>query len=200
MTNPERTYSRSQLEQLLPDYLFGRLSPEEAAAVEEALHAYPDLVAEAEQLRAVFSRLDAMPYMQELERRSSVLSVLVLNRWREHSSGSLRSRYPRPVLMLLPLLGMALVVWWFLARTPSSPAPEADFPASPPVLTVEPVVLPYSEGLMTFTYWTSGMPPSVAASLPSAVPASLADEDLQGLLEEVAAEGVQSGNVPGTAP
>ncbi len=156
METPRPTYDRRRLEELLPDYAFGRLSSEEAREVERALSAYPELAAEVEELRAVFGRLDTMEYLQELERRSSLLSVLVLNRWKAHEAAQQRLGWWKPIArVLLPALALALfAVWW---KTTVAPTPEP--PTAP--LSMQSDELSYTEGLVSFAYWTSGLPPIV---------------------------------------
>lgn len=171
MEKQHRTYDRHRLEELLPDYAFGRLSPEEAQAVEHELRSYPELVREVEELRAVFQRLEAMEYLRELERRSSILSVLVLDRWK--ARGRQRPAWWKPVLtVLLPTLMLALfALWW---SSPSSP-PEPSVPQLS--TTAETELPPYAEGLLSFAYWTSGLPPvSTVAVSPLALTSSPTEE------------------------
>jgi hypothetical protein len=171
----QRTDDRRRLEQMLPDYAFGRLSPEEAREVERQLGSYPELLREVEELRAVFERLESMEYLRGLERRSSILSVLVLNRWKAREAERQHRAWWKPVvLFLLPSLALALfALWW--TSPPSAPSHESVPQLSTAVEDSEP--LPYAEGLLSFTYWTSGLPPTpnLAAS-PLALTASAVEE------------------------
>ncbi|GBD07536.1 hypothetical protein HRbin21_01366 [bacterium HR21] len=171
----QRTYDRRRLEQMVPDYAFGRLSPEEAREVERQLHRYPELLREVEELRAVFERLESMEYLRELEHRSSILSVLVLNRWKAREVERQHRAWWKPVvLFLLPTLALALFAFWWTSPS-SAPVYEPVPQLSTAVEDSEP--LPYAEGLLSFTYWTSGLPPSpnLAAS-PLTLTASAMEE------------------------
>ncbi len=176
---------REQIEQLLPDYCFGHLTPEEAAAVEQALRHYPDLYAEAEQLRAVFNRLEAMDYLREVERRSSTLSCLVLQRWEERKR-SLHRRLWRPVLtILLPALGLAFIaLWWSWQHPFASPSPDQ----LPPLTAESTEPFPYADGLVTFAYWSSGLPPLEQFTPVAATLTAHDVEELTALLSSITAE------------
>jgi len=143
---------------LLPDYAFGRLSAEEAAAVEKALREHPDLCAEVEMLRAVFHRLEAIGYLREQEHHCSMLSVQVLNRWRERQASSSQQRWKPVLTVLLPALGLAFfALWWHSTqrgKAPSSPEPNLEW-----VATDQAEPFPYTDGILTFAYWSSGIPP-----------------------------------------
>ncbi|MCS7177077.1 MAG: hypothetical protein NZ960_05600 [Candidatus Kapabacteria bacterium] len=175
----QTTYSRRDLELLLPDYAFGRLSAEEAHRVAEVLQAHPDLAAEAEMLRAIFQRLETTGYMRELERHSSTLSVQVLNRWKSQRQ---QPSWQRLAWLLLPTLGLLLLLlWWSPPRVPSS-----DTPATGHVHLVTPPQesgIPYADGLVTFTYWSSGVPPVVPVLPSQPIPQHELEELLNSLPE-----------------
>lgn len=174
--------TRKQLEQLLPDYCFGRLSLEETEAVEQALLHYPDLQAEAELLRAVFSRLESMDYMRQLEHRSSILSCLVLKRW-EEQQGRTHQRLWRPALtVLLPAMGLAVATLWWTSYRSVPPSPQ------PPLVTEAAEPFPYADGLVTFAYWSSGLPP-LEQFTPAAVAITAQEaEELTTILSGITAE------------
>lgn len=51
-------YNRNEMEERLPDYIFGRLPKDEVEIFEFSLMKYPDLVQEIEDVRKVFSKLE----------------------------------------------------------------------------------------------------------------------------------------------
>jgi len=180
---------RRQLEQLLPDYAFGRLPAEEAQRVEAALQRYPDLAAEVEALRAVFQRLESMPLMQELERRSSILSVLVLNRWKEREAARQHMARLKPLLaLLLPVAALLLLTLW---RSPqqlpsehASPEPSALVAAPQPELPPE----GYLETPVVLTYALSGIPPAAYPTVSEQMPL-LSEEEVYEILTSISASG-----------
>ncbi|MEN3026622.1 MAG: hypothetical protein ABDH31_02800 [Chlorobiota bacterium] len=176
----QTTYSRRDLELLLPDYALGRLSAEEAHRVAEALQAHPDLAAEAEMLRAIFQRLETTGYMRELERQSSTLSVQVLNRWKSQRQ---QPSWQRLAWLLLPTLGLLLLLlWWSPSWVPLSDPPTVEHVHS--VMFSQEAGVPYADGLVTFTYWSSGVPPVVPV-LPSQPISQRELEELLNSLPEI---------------
>jgi len=188
MEQSGRTYSRAELEQLLADYAFGQLQPEEAQRVERSLELYPDLAAEVELLRHVFAHLDELEPMRSLEQRSRNLSVQVLQRWQQEGA---RQSW-RWVRLLLPVAGLGLLLWLGL-RPPHSDSLGHHLSTSETVQQVEllPETLSFSEGLLTFAQWSAGIPPVArppGTALPVALPtASAADSLWQTLLLELEA-------------
>jgi len=188
MEQSGRTYSRAELEQLLADYAFGQLQPEEAQRVEHSLELYPDLAAEVELLRHVFAHLDELEPMRSLEQRSRNLSVQVLQRWQQEGA---RQSW-RWVRLLLPVAGLGLLLWLGL-RPPHSDSLGHHLSTSETVQQVEllPETLSFSEGLLTFAQWSAGIPPVArppGTALPVALPtASAADSLWQTLLLELEA-------------
>ncbi len=73
----KRNLTRKEIEELLPDYIFGRLSAEECEIVESNLPNFPDLVEEIEDVRKVFSRLDKMDVERLVERKTRNIPVKV---------------------------------------------------------------------------------------------------------------------------
>ncbi|MCS6965257.1 MAG: hypothetical protein NZ473_00605 [Candidatus Kapabacteria bacterium] len=193
-------YSRSQLERLLPDYAFGNLSPEESQRVEKALQRHPDLAAEVEAIQAVFRRLESMEYMRELERRSSSLSLRVLNLWEAQKTVKSVHWWKPVAKVLFPALGLALfAVWWYSASFPPPVPPEGEREFLPAAVELDPP-LPYTDGIVTLTYWYSGLPP-VAQPRTSLPPLPTASEDEIGqLLNSLAEEVLWSEDATAQAP
>jgi hypothetical protein len=72
--------NRNEMEELLPDYAFGRLEKEAAEVYTKHLEEYPDLQKEIADIQEVFSRVEKMDFDSILERRTRNLSVKVNNR------------------------------------------------------------------------------------------------------------------------
>ncbi len=73
----QKKLTRQEIEELLPDYIFGRLSPEECKIVESNLPNYPDLIAEIDDVRKVFSRLERMDVERLVERKTRNIPVKI---------------------------------------------------------------------------------------------------------------------------
>ena len=76
----EDKMNRKEMEELLPDYAFGRLDNETAEIYAKHLEEYPDLLKEIADIKKVFSRVENMDFDSILERRTRNLSVKVNNR------------------------------------------------------------------------------------------------------------------------
>ncbi|MGE5481140.1 MAG: hypothetical protein ACM3U1_12030 [Chloroflexota bacterium] len=76
----ERKLSYEEMQQELPDYLFGRLSEERRRAFEATLPDFPDLREEIQGVRKVFAKVDRMDLDAKMEFRSRNVSVKVLDR------------------------------------------------------------------------------------------------------------------------
>ena len=72
--------TRKEMEELLPDYIFKRLSKDETEAFEQNLPNFPDLVEEIEEVRKVFWKLEQMDIDGFLERKTRNIPVKVSNK------------------------------------------------------------------------------------------------------------------------
>jgi len=71
--------TRKEMEELLPDYIFKRLSKDETEAFEQNLLNFPDLVEEIEEVGKVFWKLEQMDIDGYLERKTRNIPVKVSN-------------------------------------------------------------------------------------------------------------------------
>jgi hypothetical protein len=71
----ELTYK--EMQEWLPDYVFGRLHDEDRITFEQFLPQYPDLVDEIKQVNAVFHRIEAMELDKKIDYRTRNLSIKV---------------------------------------------------------------------------------------------------------------------------
>jgi hypothetical protein len=75
MDNEKFTYT--EMQEHLPDYVFGRLSPEECQRFESTLPDYPDLQKEVVEVRNVFQKLESMNLDNYVERKTKNIPVKV---------------------------------------------------------------------------------------------------------------------------
>lgn len=78
MSNEKFTYA--EMQEHLPDYIFGRLSPEECRRFEATLPDYPDLQEEVLEVRKVFRKLESMKLDNYVERKTKNIPVKVSTR------------------------------------------------------------------------------------------------------------------------
>jgi hypothetical protein len=107
------TISHKEMQELLPDYIFGRLDIEDQIVFENSLPAYPDIRQEVEDGRTVFGKLELMDIDRLLAQRTRNLSVKVNQRLSkkprhfERFSWSLRYAVPSFGLIIL-----VLIIFW----------------------------------------------------------------------------------------
>jgi len=103
-----------EMQELLPDYVFGRLPDEEKINFEQLLPMYPDLVDEIKQVNAVFSRVEEMDLNKKIEYRTRNLSIKVqdrLSKSRQHSTSfNLIVRFAFPTLAIFAM-AYILLTW-----------------------------------------------------------------------------------------
>lgn len=70
-------YNRQEMEERMPDYIFGRLPKDELDIFENSLKFYPDLQDEVREVRLVFSKLERMQLDSFLEKKTRNIPVKV---------------------------------------------------------------------------------------------------------------------------
>jgi hypothetical protein len=80
--------TKIELEEQLPDYVFGRLDEENSKIFEENVVQYPDLLKEIEDVKSVFSKVEKMDFNNILDIKTRNLSVKVNNRLQKRKSNS----------------------------------------------------------------------------------------------------------------
>lgn len=80
--------TKNELETMLPDFVFGRLSEEEKRDFEESVIEYPDLLKEIQDVRVVFNRVEKMDFNKIVDDRTRNLTVKVNNKLSERSRQS----------------------------------------------------------------------------------------------------------------
>ena len=76
--NKELTYK--EMQEMLPDFVFGRLSEEEKKLFEFNLQNYTDLQNEVNQVKDVFGRIDEMELDKKITQKTRNLSIKVMKR------------------------------------------------------------------------------------------------------------------------
>lgn len=113
--------SNYEMQELLPDYAFGRLDAEQESVFEYNLNKYPDISTELENVRAVFDRLEATDLDAVFSKHTRNMSVKVNDRIaaRKHKSfftSPFKFAYPALTIMVL---GIGFY-WMFLTNSKQS--------------------------------------------------------------------------------
>lgn len=114
MNNNElnKKLSYKQMQESLPDYVFGRLSPEEQAVFESSLPAFPDLQDEVSQVREVFSKVETMDFDRVIEAKTRNLSVRVndrLNKRKKAGAYAWSMKYAVPTVAVVILFAYMFI-------------------------------------------------------------------------------------------
>jgi len=72
--------SKNELEGMMPDYIFGKLSAEESEAFELNIKNYPDLMHEINEAKALFLRIDATDFENAISKKTRNIGVKVRQR------------------------------------------------------------------------------------------------------------------------
>jgi hypothetical protein len=100
----QQTFSREEMEQLLPDYLFCHLSADMSQRFEQTLPFFPDIQEELEQARRVFATLKHRDIYERHTHRAKNLSVRVQEQVairKQHRQSIMRTlRFSAPILVL----------------------------------------------------------------------------------------------------
>lgn len=129
MENQE-LYSYKEMQELLPDYVFKRVSLEEKALFERTLPNYPELQDEVKEVRSVFGKIEDMPLEEEISRRTRNLSVRVKNKMRKAPKWN----YPFIIRYVIPPAGLVIVV---SLLTIFNPIKDSQHIAQTPAATVQ---------------------------------------------------------------
>jgi len=100
------------MQELLPDYVFKRLSEEDILKFEQSLPNFPDLQYEIAEVRAVFYKVERMNFDDNIEYKTRNMSVKVINRI--NSRKSLESVNRRILKFLVPTLTLAVAAYFFI--------------------------------------------------------------------------------------
>lgn len=99
---------KKKLLELLPDYVFGRLSDDENEFFEQNYQKFDDIIAEVKQAKAFFKQLEQMDFDKVFSEHTRNTSVGVLNRlkkgYKPKSKLAFAPKFAIPVLAILVLI------------------------------------------------------------------------------------------------
>lgn len=105
-------FTRKEMEENLPDYIFNRLSPDNIIKFEQSLPDYPDLIEEIKQVRVVFEKLEKIDFDKVAFDKLSDLPTRVNARLNKNINQqkiySRKGKYLVPALAAAVLLALAL--------------------------------------------------------------------------------------------
>lgn len=105
---PNRELTYKELQEMLPDYVFGRLSVDEIQLFEYYLPNYPDLQEEIKQVRAVFGKVEEMDFDKKITQKTRNLSIKVMNRMDAKTAKQRRVSFT--ARYLVPTFGLAILL------------------------------------------------------------------------------------------
>ncbi len=100
-------FTHKQMQEMLPDYVFGRVTISEAKAFEENLDRFPDLRKEVKSVKSVFSKVERMDIDKRINQRTRNLSIKVKSQLNSKKSNPFKS--PLGVRFVLPIIGIIVV-------------------------------------------------------------------------------------------
>ncbi|MGB9702083.1 MAG: hypothetical protein ACPL1A_05055 [Candidatus Kapaibacteriota bacterium] len=100
-------FTRKEMEENLPDYIFERLSPENVRKFEQTLPEHPDLIDEIKQVRAIFDKLEKIDYDKIVFDKLKDLPTRVNSRLSKRTYP--QSLYTHKGKYLIPALAAAVI-------------------------------------------------------------------------------------------
>jgi hypothetical protein len=108
MEEKNKYFDRNKMEEMLPDYLFGRLPSDEVKIFEDSLPLFPDIQRELSDARAVFERVDKLDFGSVIENRSRNISYKVNQKLGKDKYGNKVFGFsPR---LIAPVIGLIAIV------------------------------------------------------------------------------------------
>lgn len=102
-----------EMQDLLVDYVFNRISKEDKELFDISLHNYKDIQKEVADVRTVFSRLDKMDIDKKVSQHTRNLSVKVNQRM---ASNNKSKRFRMINKYLIPTFGLAVIIILFMTH------------------------------------------------------------------------------------
>ncbi len=106
----QKNLNRKQLEELLPDYVFGRLNSHENELFEKSIQNYPELIQEVENVRSVFYRLQNMDIDRLLDKKTKYIPVKVSQRLHHERTNPLNFLAKPAFVSIVAGLGVVLLI------------------------------------------------------------------------------------------
>ena len=114
--------SYNQMQEMLPDYVFNRVSMNDALIFEENLLRYPELIKEIRDVRRVFGNVEKMDLNNTINQKTRHLSIKVRNGYkkdcRKPQNSILGFRYIMPIIAILAV--SALFYSYFQSQSNST--------------------------------------------------------------------------------
>ncbi|MBI5324763.1 MAG: hypothetical protein HZB41_05740 [Ignavibacteriae bacterium] len=105
---PNRELNYKDMQEMLPDYVFGRLTQDDIILFELHLTKYPDLQEEIKQVKDVFGKVEAMELDKKITQKTRNLSIKVNNRL--EAKNIKQRRFSFTMRFLVPSLGLAMIL------------------------------------------------------------------------------------------
>lgn len=112
----ERYFSYSEMQEHLPDYIFGRLSPLEREIFERTLPNFPDITEEIERVRKVFARLEKMNVDKFIDRKTRDIHYKVQAKWNKQQKAFGVVRLPSFRIVLATVGVVIIALSLFLTK------------------------------------------------------------------------------------
>jgi len=96
-----------EVQTMLPDYAFNRLTEEEKKNFEKSITSYPDLQKELEDVKTVFRKVEQTDFEGKFARKTRNLSVDVINKYQKKKSAY---SFQNLTKYLVPTLGVFIIV------------------------------------------------------------------------------------------
>ncbi|MBK9246774.1 MAG: hypothetical protein IPM69_01340 [Ignavibacteria bacterium] len=104
--------SKNEIQDLLPDYAFGKLAETEKVHFENSIPHYPELQSELLEIRNAFLKIENLQYDSSIDQRTRNLSLHVnerLNKKRE-----IQFRVVRLTRYVIPIIGLAVLALFYI--------------------------------------------------------------------------------------
>ncbi len=109
-------YTREEVEGMLPDYVFGRLTDAETRIFEETIEFFPELRSEIDDARALFEKIENMDFPAEIDQRTRNLSVKVNERLQRETDRPTAISWIRRLAPVMVLSTVILVFYYQLVH------------------------------------------------------------------------------------
>jgi hypothetical protein len=100
-----------EVQTMLPDYAFNRLTEEEKKNFEKSITSYPDLQKELEDVIAVFRKVEQTDFEGKFARKTRNLSVDVINKYQKKKSAYSFQNLTKYLAPVLGIIVIVLLVW-----------------------------------------------------------------------------------------
>jgi hypothetical protein len=117
----EKILSHKEVEEMLPDYLFERLSEEENKKFEISIKNFPDLEKELEDGKKLFAKIEQFDYKQLLNDKSQYLPEKVVARLEKRNALYQQKSPNYKKVFLFAAMSLGLIIFMFLYNKNENP-------------------------------------------------------------------------------